>query len=422
MRKEYHSTLLNEGFTKFYHSSGLTIYMYPIKEETHTNAYLAVNYGSVDDCLLKNGEISKFPQGTAHFLEHMLMENSDRNTSLFANTGAMANAYCTYDRTVYYFSCLDRFKDSLEILISTVFVPNFDRLSVDGERSVIIQEIKQNELTRIAETNLIDCLYYSHALKSPIAGTEQSVRKIDRDLLLRAYTNAYYPENMVLVVTGHFDETVVLDVVDLVLKNVKRKSVTQFVQNEKEPLNIRSELAVSKIHGISNTFFSIGFKEMPEEYSRNLYNSILDELIAELLIGQISPVYQDLCDKGIINMPLIHERMCSRGYAFNKLSGEAEKPKNVMTKLKNSIRDVRETGFDDILFERCRKALIGRFVYYFEDMYILANYMILAHFSNTDIYSLFEYIRNVNQEQVNMRLRNAFDLESCAISIVQPFS
>ena len=190
MRREYRSMLLNEGFSKVNHSSGLTIYMYPVMENIYTGAYLAVNYGSVNDCLLKNGKVRKFPEGTAHFIEHMLMERKTHNTSLFANTGAMANAYCTYDRTVYYFSCVDKFRDSLEILINAVLVPSFEDFSVDRERAVIIQEIKQNQLIEIADSKLFDCLYYSHVLKVPVAGTEQSVRKLDSSLLLEAYNAA----------------------------------------------------------------------------------------------------------------------------------------------------------------------------------------------------------------------------------------
>mgnify|MGYP001066101578 CR=1 FL=1 len=421
MRREYRSMLLNEGFSKVNHSSGLTIYMYPVMENIYTGAYLAVNYGSVNDCLLKNGKVRKFPEGTAHFIEHMLMERKTHNTSLFANTGAMANAYCTYDRTVYYFSCVDKFRDSLEILINAVLVPSFEDFSVDRERAVIIQEIKQNQLIEIADSKLFDCLYYSHVLKVPVAGTEQSVRKLDSSLLLEAYNAAYYPDNMVLVVTGCFDETVVLDVVDLAFKNMKSKLDTpKFVQSVNEPLDIKNELVVSKLYGISNPFFCIGFKETPEKFIKNLYNSIVDELIIELLTGEISPLYQELYDKEIISTPLVHESMCRHGYVFNKLSGESENPKNIMVKLKEAIKYAKETEFDLVYFERCRKALVGRFVSYFDNMFILANYIIMSHFSGTDIYSLFEYMVNLDQKEIRKRLLNAFHLERCAISIVEP--
>ena len=59
MRREYRSMLLNEGFSKVNHSSGLTIYMYPVMENIYTGAYLAVNYGSVNDCLLKEWKSQK---------------------------------------------------------------------------------------------------------------------------------------------------------------------------------------------------------------------------------------------------------------------------------------------------------------------------------------------------------------------------
>lgn len=224
---------------------------------------------------------------------------------------------------------------------------------------------------------------------------------------------------MVLVVAGHFNENTVLDVVNLVLKNQTNKSSVKFVQHEQEPLNIKKDIMEFKIHGITSPFFCIGFKETPVKYSESLYCAILDEMLVEILVGQISSTYQELYNKGIINMPLIHESMCRRGYAFNKLSGESENPVNIMVKLKRAIKNAREIGFKFDYFEYCRKALIGRYIFYFDDISILANYMILAHFSVTDIYSLFEYIRHISLEQLEKRLLDAFNLERCAISIVQ---
>lgn len=64
--------------------------------------------------------------------------------------------------------------------------------------------------------------------------------------------------------------------------------------------------------------------------------------------------------------------------------------------------------------------MIGRLIYYFDDMSILANYLILSHFNGINVYTLLDYIRSVNVDQVNSRLQKAFNPEMSALSIVRP--
>lgn len=424
MKREYQSKLLHETFTRVQHSSGLTIYMYPSTEATHSNAHLAVNYGSIDVHILENGKITTLPEGTSHFLEHILFENSNRSTSLFASTGATANAFCTYDRTVYYFSCVDRFKESLQILINAILTPIFNSSLVDTVRNVINQEIKlyQNNPIEIANRNLLNNLYHSHALKTDIAGTEQSIKDIESNLLLKAYVTAYNPSNMTLLVTGRFDETEVINIVDSTFTTTSSRPTTAFIQTHREPQAINSSLIVHKTNSVYTPLFCIGFKGICAKSPQNLYDSILDELIVELLIGEISPTYQDLYDKGIISTTITHESMCNRDYAVNKLSGEADNPYIVLDALKKAIAVTTRNGFNPVFFECCKKAMIGRFIYYYDDLSILANYIIVSHFSGTDIYSLFDYIRAVKPQQINTRLLSDFNPNKCTISIVEPLN
>ena len=47
------------------------------------------------------------PAGVAHFLEHKMFEDEDGDAfAKFAKTGANANAFTSFDRTCYLFTCL----------------------------------------------------------------------------------------------------------------------------------------------------------------------------------------------------------------------------------------------------------------------------------------------------------------------------
>ena len=422
MRNEYQSKLLQESYIRVTHSSGLTIYIYPSVESSSISAYLAVNYGAADSVIKDKGKKKKLPEGIAHLIEHFIFEDSAENKTLFSSTGAIANAYCAYDRTVYYFSCFDKYKEILRILLKSVTNPIFSTKLLNSVKGVVIQEIKlyQNNPSWLLDMNLNKCLYHSHAIKSDIAGTEKSVNDIGLEILTKAYSVAYKPENMVLVVMGNCEEESIIQVVDEYFKKTSIEAELELLCDEKEPETVKEHLAVCEANNIYTAMFAIGFKDMLLDGSQSFYNTLLDEFIAGMLIGEITPTFQDLYTNGYINSSLIHENLFSRNCIVNKIRGESENPNNAIDIINKAIDDKKRNGVDSSLFEICKKEMIGRLIYYFDDMSILANYLILSHFNGINVYTLLDYIRNVNVDQVNSRLQKAFNPEMSALSIVRP--
>ena len=110
------------------HESGLRVFVCPKKGYSSAYAILGTAYGSVNNCFRVPGEErpSAVPAGIAHFLEHKLFENENEDAfARYAKTGASANAYTSFDKTCYLFSCSHNFGDSLEILLDFVQSPYF---------------------------------------------------------------------------------------------------------------------------------------------------------------------------------------------------------------------------------------------------------------------------------------------------------
>ena len=114
---------LGESYTKICHESGLDVYVFP-KKLTTAFAVFGTKYGSIDNKFRKMGEkeITEVPNGIAHFLEHKLFDNEDGvdTFSRYAETGANANAFTSFEKTAYLFSCTENFEESLEILLDFV--------------------------------------------------------------------------------------------------------------------------------------------------------------------------------------------------------------------------------------------------------------------------------------------------------------
>ena len=142
------SARVGEQCYRLRHPSGLSIYVWPKPGYKACYATFAARYGSIDTAFMRQGDAAPtvVPAGIAHYLEHKLFESEDGDAfSRYAKTGASANAYTSFDRTAYLFSCTDRFEESLEILLDFVQSPYFTEETVKKEQGIIGQEIRMCE-------------------------------------------------------------------------------------------------------------------------------------------------------------------------------------------------------------------------------------------------------------------------------------
>ena len=143
--KTYKHEFLGEEYHEIHHKSGLCVYVFP-KKFSVTHAQLAVRYGSAYN-VASNRKEPPYPHGSAHFLEHKLFANEDGSDAFehFSALGADANAYTTFTKTAYLFSCTDNFEQSLAELIEFVTHPYFTPESVESEVGIISEEIQMYE-------------------------------------------------------------------------------------------------------------------------------------------------------------------------------------------------------------------------------------------------------------------------------------
>ena len=109
--REIKNERLGERYYEIDHKSGLKILVYPKENYASAYAMFGTRYGSIDTDFRLQGEknFTSVPEGIAHFLEHKLFESEELDAfERYAKTGASANAYTSFDRTCYLFSCTDK--------------------------------------------------------------------------------------------------------------------------------------------------------------------------------------------------------------------------------------------------------------------------------------------------------------------------
>ena len=191
--------------------NGLTIMIIPKSGIQKKYAIWGTNYGSVDNKFIVPGEIdvTSVPDGVAHFLEHKMFEQENGTNSLDTLTklGVNANAYTTTNHTAYLFECTENFYEALDELMDYLQHPYFTDENVEKEKGIIAQEIiMYNDYPEWeVYMNAMKAMYHNNPVKIDIAGTVESISKIDKDVLYTCYNTFYHPSNMVMCFAGEFE-------------------------------------------------------------------------------------------------------------------------------------------------------------------------------------------------------------------------
>ena len=186
--------------------NGLTVRVHTMPGFTGVHAVYGTKFGSIDRAFALDGKRVDLPAGIAHFLEHKMFENEEGDAfTLYARTGASANAYTSFDKTCYIFTASGNVAENLDILLGFVSRPYFTAATVEKEQGIIGQEIKQYDDApdwRLMFA-MYECLYTAHPVRDDIAGSVESIAQITPEILY-ACTDAFYrPQNMVLAVAGN---------------------------------------------------------------------------------------------------------------------------------------------------------------------------------------------------------------------------
>ena len=413
---------LEETYYRCKHPSGLEIQVCTKPGYSSAYALFSTKYGSIDTAITHNdGTVTQIAEGTAHFLEHKLFESEDLDAfARFAKTGASANAFTSFYKTAYEFSCSGSFDDNLEILLDFVQSPYFTEATVQKEQGIIGQEIRMYlDHPGWAEMmNLLQILYAAHPVRCDIAGTEESIATITAGLLHECYRNFYNLHNMALTVAGNVTKEQVLAVADKMLKagGGGRAAIRPRMADNDRPAQteIRRKMAVSV------PTFLLGCKEEVSKPLLTVEETVVAELVLDALCGEASLLYERLLEEGLINAGFGSELFAAEDYACSLMGGESKQPELAAEKIKAALLRAAEEGLDPGDFERARKKAYGRLLMELNDVDALANSLSNAWLDGDDMFAKARALREATHEQARIRARKMFREGYFALSIIEP--
>lgn len=404
--------------------NGLQVYVLPKPGFQKTYATFSTKYGSIDNHFRVAGEDEvSVPDGIAHFLEHKMFEEPEGDIfAKFASQGASANAFTSFDQTVYLFSATENIKENLETLINFVQHPYFTDQNVEKEKGIIGQEIgmyRDNPDWRVY-FGLIEAMYGVHPVHIDIAGTVESIGTITKETLYTCYNAFYHPSNMLLFIVGGVNAEEVFQLVreNQATKEYKPQGVIDRLFDE-EPLAVNEKRRESKLP-VSLPKCLFGFKEtkLGFEGEELLRRDLATKLALDLLLGSSTRLYQKLYDLDLISDSFSHEYNSNPNYAFSAIGGDTKDPERLMQVITEEIKSVTAAGFREEDFERARKKKIGGYLRMLNSPENIAHEFTRYRFRGGDLFQVLPVYESLTLEEVNTRLREHIDWEQLSVSLV----
>ena len=235
-------------------SNGLTIYFYPTDKTKNFYLTVSVKYGAKVTKYTKNDKTYFITPGSAHFLEHKIM--NFETYDIMKNLGSVSNAYTTYDLTNYNIFGSELLEENIKLLLDLLFHPVITEENVESEKGIIKEEIdmEDDNLSLYLYNKMRENLFSKGYQVNSVIGKSSDIETIKAKDLLRIYEDFYRTNNMFMIVCGNFDKTKVLDYIENYFKQYKIKTKKDKIKiiNESDNIDVKVKYEELEVNTLRN--------------------------------------------------------------------------------------------------------------------------------------------------------------------------
>lgn len=407
----------NEVAYEYTTESGLHVMLVHRPGFNRSIASYGTPFGSLDLVQSFNGTEVKHKTGVAHFLEHKLFEDETNDVfTQFAEYGASANAFTSYDRTVYYFTTNSSLTEPLRILLGFVSRFSLNQERVDKEKGIITEELRM--YAKMPDMNLLmktyQNVYHTFPMKVDIGGTEEDVNAMLLEDLRTAYDLNYADTKMGLVVVTGESLAEVKDIIDAATKShpfVEHEVLTHF---EEEQLSVVKHY--EEIYDLVQTpKMSLSYK-----FGYNGSNILLDEhtvrLILELNFSELNDDYQTWLDDEIISDGFGYDVDLRDGFGVIYFFNDGDNAE-LFKQLIDGI--MRNLLIPELEFQQLVKRNYGLMIMSLNQYDRFAQNLLLTSFKGINYYDYLKEVRDLSIDACMDMLSNLHDM-STSFVVMKP--
>ena len=396
--------------------NGLTIIGEEIPYVKSISLGVWINAGS----RIEDEEIS----GVSHFIEHMLFKGTRNRTSKqiaseIDNLGGQINAFTSKECTCYYVKLLDSHIDiGIDVLSDMILNSKFNEDDLDKERSVIIEELKMYEDSPedLAYDLLTENIYKHDPLGMNIIGTEESLKRLNREKLLDYFNKYYVPNNSVIAISGNFNFDEIINKIEEKFKVWKKRDVNVDIKKAEF-----KSCFLAKNKDIEQVNLAMSLEAVPIESDKEVYalaviNTVFGGSISSRLFQKIRE------EKGLVYSIYSSQslyRKCGELGIFASMSNEHLK--EVYESIIEEIKIMKKYYLTDQEIKESKEQLKGSYILGLEStssrMMSIGRALLLNNkVESTD--DILKSIDNVDRETVKIVIDKIFNLDKLGVCIV----
>lgn len=216
------------------------------KSKNQTYAEIIVNYGGMNKKFKVNNEVYTIPEGTAHLLEHSIVENNIYGNmfEFLKDEYVEFNARTSSTRTSFFINTVFDFERHLVELINIVNNPIFDEEKLKDIKKPIIEEIKRGQDRTYKKLNekINYCTLKNIEFKDCL-GSVKDITNINTEFMQIIYDTFYQPANQTIFIAGNFDIKKITKLIEGTYKELNKKEIAYEVLDKKEVSKVRKKKA-----------------------------------------------------------------------------------------------------------------------------------------------------------------------------------
>ena len=291
-------------------------------------------------------------RGLSHLLEHMMFTGTKKRTSYEISEemdfyGADFNAYTSKEVTEYYFNSLSsKQKETTDIMFDMIVNPIFPEEQLKKEKEIIFEEINMSndETAKIVYDMMYSELFKGNISKNVIGSTE-SVGGFTRDNLIDYYNRRYTRDNLIISISGNFDEELLISMIKEYFVNMKETKV-----DDKYPINdiLNKQVSIKKELNQLNIYMVTKIHNNKTDIYNDYVTTIVEYILGD---GFSSRLFQEIREKRMlaysvysfgINFKELNGLGIYIGTSKNKYNEAIEVTNEVIEKMKNEGITERE--------------------------------------------------------------------------------
>ena len=343
--------------------------------------------------------------GISHFLEHLVFKGTkkysvEQISKTLERYGAILNAGTSKEFTMYFTDIpKEGLNDALDVLAQLVFEATFPEEELERERNVVIEEIKRFEDNpgNVLYESFNNLLFKDSPYKRRILGTQEVIRNLSRDEIIKYYKKFYQPKNMILSICGDFEIKEVKNLIKQKFGSYNSDKQTNQLLTLDE--SSKGEIFEIKKHKVQHTYFLCGFLGPKIDEKHQYTGDVLSIILGE---GISSRLYKILREEKMLVYEIDSGFYTQLGPSVFYISGVCERKnlEKVISEVKSILNELKEKGPNSEEIEKAKRIITTRWYLNNETMHSKASSLAWWEMFKS-LEELNKYLENINKVSSN---------------------